>query len=97
MPGVLSGSSSRLRLPVSNADVLSRSALVIGTTAAVAQAKTPPRWAAAHGNVGVARALLEAGADVNAVDADSETLLFKALSEGNDVVAALLYEAGAEL
>jgi ankyrin repeat protein len=51
--------------------------------------------AAAEGHLDVVRLLVEAGSDLNTVDAEGSTALTLARSYGNLDVAALLEEAGA--
>lgn len=56
---------------------------------------TPVMLAAAHGHIEVLRTLLEAGADVNAVDFTGWTALHAAASNGSKDVVLLLLEHGA--
>jgi ankyrin repeat protein len=57
---------------------------------------TPAREAAARGQTEVANLLLEHGADVNAMDADAQTLLHVASIKGHADVADVLIERGAD-
>ena len=52
--------------------------------------------AAAEGNLDCVRLLIEAGSDLNVVDAEGSTALSLARSNGNLDVAALLEQAGAD-
>jgi ankyrin repeat protein len=53
-------------------------------------------WAAAAGHVDVVRLLIEAGADVRAVDDEGVTALHLARANGHTEVAAALLAAGAD-
>lgn len=53
--------------------------------------------AAAHGTAAICKALIEAGADVNAEDVNGETPLHWAVSEGNLGAVQALLDAGASL
>jgi ankyrin repeat protein len=58
---------------------------------------TPLLMTARHGNVAVMRALLDAGATVDAANNSSETPLFLASSRGNVEQARMLLEKGADI
>jgi len=57
----------------------------------------PLHWAIGDGNVDSVRALIEAGADVNAKDVRGATALHQAAYGNNVAVAAVLIEAGADV
>ena len=80
------GDGDRLPAPRNRADVNARERRY-GDTALM--------WAAVAGNVDVVRLLIEAGADVRAVDDEGVTALHLARAKGHTEVAAALLAAGA--
>jgi ankyrin repeat protein len=58
---------------------------------------TPLEWAAARGNVKVAKLLIESGADLNAHDKNFGTILHNTIGQGGREMAKLLIESGAKL
>lgn len=54
---------------------------------------TPLTLAATHGDDGIIRLLLDAGADVHSRDASNNTALFRAVEYGEPDVVQLLFEA----
>jgi uncharacterized protein len=58
---------------------------------------TPLMYAARQGNINAARALLDGGADINAVNADKSTALLLATINGRFDLASMLVERGADL
>jgi ankyrin repeat protein len=58
---------------------------------------TPLHFAAREGQIGAARVLLAAGADVDAIAADGKNVLGLAIYNGHYELASLLIEAGADI
>jgi ankyrin repeat protein len=58
---------------------------------------TPLEWAAARGNLKVARLLIENGADLNGFSKNSGTILHNTIGLNNIEMATLLIESGAKL
>ena len=59
--------------------------------------RTPLHWAAEYGQAGMARVLIEAGADINIQNASGRTALQEAIRDGADPTAKLLIDTGASL
>ena len=102
----------RKRTPLSPADVALHQAAIAGDLAAareavaagagvssqdVEHASAPLQWAAAFGHADVARFLLDAGADVNAVDENGDAPLSSAVLNGHAPVVRLLLDGGADV
>ena len=49
------------------------------------------------GNLGVVKALIEAGADINKADTDNRTPLYRAAARGHEAVVKALIEEGADV
>ena len=54
-------------------------------------------WAIDHGKINLAKLLIAAGADVNAIDNSSRTVLIRATENGSTEIAKLLIAAGADI
>ncbi|KAL0934084.1 NACHT and ankyrin domain-containing protein [Colletotrichum truncatum] len=64
---------------------------------AESEGRTPLSWASQEGRLGIAKALVEAGAEINEVDPKGHTPLRRASIKGHEAVASFLVGKGADM